>query len=75
MSKPCCGTTVKEEMIGGFKKWEVDGWLHTLITAEEVYDDKKKLKAVLLLLKARQKDTTDVEATVQERLKKTFGGE
>jgi hypothetical protein len=73
MSKSCCGPTAKEEMIGGFEKWKVEGWLSSLMSAEDIYGDKKKLKAIQTLLKAKQRDTNDIESRVQAKLNDTFG--
>ena len=38
----------KQEKIGGFDKWDVNGWLDTLIRAQEILGNKKKIDAVKL---------------------------
>jgi Glu-tRNA(Gln) amidotransferase subunit E-like FAD-binding protein len=40
---------IKEPTIGGFRKWEVEGWLRSLQEADDIRTDKKKLKAVQML--------------------------
>ena len=39
----------KIEMIGGFEKWQVEGWLNTLLESYDIRADKKKKSAVRLL--------------------------
>ena len=66
----------KEEQVGGFDKWEVNGWLDNLIQAQEVLDDPKKKAAVKILMTKKSKAVDKVEDLLTktgERLKKTFG--
>lgn len=42
-------TRPKVEMIGGFEKWQVEGWLNTLLESFDIRADKKKKSAVRLL--------------------------
>jgi len=38
--------THKEDQIGGFDKFEVEGWLRSMQEAQEISTDKKKMDAV-----------------------------
>ncbi len=66
----------KEDMVGGFEKWEVSGWLDNLISAQEVLDDPKKKAAVKILMSKKSKAVDKVEDLLTKtgaRLKETFG--
>ena len=49
MEQPTMAKT-KIETIGGFDKWEVEGWLDTLERANELKADKKRMKAIRQLV-------------------------
>ena len=71
---PTCAKS-KEDMIDGFSKWEVEGWLSSLMAAEDLYGDKKKLKAIRTLMQKKKADTSDIEERVSKKLRDTFGDE
>jgi hypothetical protein len=54
----------KKEMIGGFDKWEVEGWARTLIDAEEIKSNPKKMKAVAPLVKDKIKGLKGLEKSI-----------
>ncbi len=43
-------TKIKVETVGGFEKWQVEGWLDTLEQANGLKRDKKKMKAIRMLV-------------------------
>ena len=65
----------KQEKIGGFDKWDVNGWLDTLIRAQEILGNKKKIDAVKIAMTDKAEAVDKVEALLNKtdaRLRKTF---
>ena len=64
-------STKKDEMIGGFNKWEITSAYDTLEKAREILADAKKVKAIRIYAAKRVKATEEVAA--QLKLEKTVG--
>lgn len=70
--------SLHSEKIDGYEKYEIESSLDTLISANEILKDKKKVGAVRQLMKTRSVATDEVERQlklekkVSKRLKKVL---
>ena len=64
-------STKKDEMIGGFNKWEITSAYETLENAKAIMADAKKVKAIRIYAAKRVKATKEVAA--QLNLEETVG--
>ena len=65
----------KQKKIGGFDEWDVNGWLDTLIRAQEILGNKKKIDAVKIAMTDKAEAVDKVEALLNKtdaRLRKAF---